>query len=93
MKSRTLRLPENIFEALCAAAQSEGLTPSDWLALHLLHPKANGQGESEVGTDDWLDECIVTAPQTVGASNKQIDRDLVLAYAGKEIPPAPSGRG
>jgi len=94
MKSRTIKLPENVYEALQAAAQVEGLTPSDSLTLHLTHPaKSNSQGQAESATDDWLEECIVTAPQAVGAGNKQIDADLARAYAGKGSPPSTAGRG
>src|SRR4051794_22217539 len=85
MKSRTIKLPESVYEALQAAARAEGLTPADWLAAHLPHP-ANEHGEiptvaDATDPDAWLEECIVTAPQAVGVQNEQIDADLARASA------------
>ena len=86
MKSRTLKLPETVYEALNAAAQAEGLTPSDWLAAHVPHlARENGEIMTEANATDpdaWLEGCIVTAPQAVGANNERIDADLARAYAG-----------
>jgi hypothetical protein len=97
MKSRTLKLPEIVYEALHAAARAEGLTPADWLAAHLPHPaKNNGENPTEADANDpdaWLEECIVTAPQAVGVQNERIDADLARAYAGQGSAPPTRRRG
>lgn len=98
MRNRTLQIPEEVYDALHAAAQAEGVTPSDWLAAHVPHPeKENGEitpVASVTDPDAWLEDCIVTAPEAVGVDNKQIDADLARAYAGQDKPPPPSpGRG
>jgi hypothetical protein len=93
MRSRTLRLPETVYQALDAAARAEGLTPSDWLAAHVPCPgqePADGAGASD--DDAWLEECIVTAPHAVGSDNEQIDADLARAYAGQVTAPPSPGR-
>lgn len=33
--SQTLELPDRVFEALATAARGEGLTPAEWLEIHL----------------------------------------------------------
>ena len=33
--SQTLELPDKVYEALTSAARDDGLTPAEWLAIHL----------------------------------------------------------
>jgi hypothetical protein len=97
MKSRTIKLPETVYEALHAAARAEGLTPADWLVAHLPHPaEEKGEIPTEAdanGSDDWLEECIVTDPRAVGVQNERIDADLARAYAGHGTAPPTGARG
>src|SRR5438552_3856572 len=97
MKTRTLKLPEPVYEALQAAARAEGLTPADWLAAQLLQPATENGGilteANATDADAWLEECIVTAPQAVGAQNERIDADLARAYAEHGKEPRADGRG
>jgi hypothetical protein len=33
--SQTIELPDKVYEALASAAREDGLTPAEWLAIHL----------------------------------------------------------
>ncbi len=41
--SQKLELPDEIYDALTAAARAEGMTPAEWLAKNLCLPEAQNQ--------------------------------------------------
>jgi hypothetical protein len=44
--SHTLELPDDLYAALLKAADASGLTPIDWIAVHLLEARVEREGET-----------------------------------------------
>lgn len=45
--SHTLELPDELYAALLKAADASGLTPIDWIAVHLFEARGKNEGESD----------------------------------------------
>ena len=96
--SRTLELPDPVYDALVRAAKASGETPVDWIAARL--PRAgngNGRWESAMPTDEEiakanavLREHIVDLGRPAGCDNEQIDADLAREYGDDHASPTNS---
>jgi hypothetical protein len=89
--SRSLELPDSIYQALLDAAEASGVTPVDWIAQRL--PRVNGSASSETERKAGLARLLqhtVSLGKPTGANNEQIDADLAREYANSPDG-APSG--
>jgi hypothetical protein len=99
--SRTLELPDPVYDALVEAAKASGETPVGWIAARL--PRAApGNGRSSLPMPDAeeiaqanarLREHMVDLGHAVGCDNEQIDADLAREYGDDHADLYGSGKG
>ena len=86
--SRTLELPDPVYDALVEAAKATGETPVGWITARL--PRAtsgNGRSQLPMPTDEEIAQAharlrqhIVDYDRPLGCDNEQIDADLAREY-------------
>jgi hypothetical protein len=86
--SRTLELPDSVYEALLDAARDRGIAPADWIKEQLprsesvakeSNPEAPRQ-DRRAALERLLQQ-TVSLGHPIGADNEAIDADLARAYA------------
>jgi hypothetical protein len=97
--SRTLELPDSVYEALLDAARARGIAPVDWIAEQLSScPSQANASASQASEDDRQAALARLLQQTVslgrptGAVNELIDGDLAREYAASHEVPSDQGR-
>ena len=90
--SRTLELPESVYESLVEAARSSGTTPADWIARRLPVPRPAVTEAARAAAMERIRRSIVSLGYPTGTDNEQIDADLIRAY-GDSHEPADPDRG
>ncbi len=88
--SRTLELPEPVYEDLVEATRATGTTPSDWIARRLTEsrprqPQGVSGVERRAALARVLSHCVSRGHPT-GSDNEQIDADLAREYADTHEP-------
>jgi hypothetical protein len=78
--SRTLELPDVLYDALIEAAQADGVTPVDWIAEHLPLPPPRPTPAERQAAHARLRQHIVALGHATGIDNESIDADLARAY-------------
>lgn len=80
--TRTLELPEEVYERLIQAARHGGLSPANWIAERLPKPEEEKSLDSESlrAARERLWNCVVSVDHAVGTDNEQIDADLARSY-------------
>lgn len=80
--TRTLELPEEVYERLIQAARHGGLSPVDWIVEKLPKPEEDKlpDNESLRTARERLWDCVVSADHAVGIDNEQVDADLARSY-------------
>jgi hypothetical protein len=79
--SRTLELPEAIYDQLLEAARAGGLSPADWIAAKLPEPKVEIIDEEAIrAARSRLWSHVVSLGHATGLDNEQIDVDLCRSY-------------
>jgi predicted component of type VI protein secretion system len=81
--TRTLELPESVYDALVEAARSGGVAPSEWIASRL--PRPERPPASEADREAALARLrqfagTVSLGHPTGIDNEQIDADLAREY-------------
>jgi hypothetical protein len=82
--SRTLELPDSVYEALLDAARARGMAPADWIKERLPRseePAAPAPMEDREAALERLLRQTVSLGHPTGADNELIDADLAGAYA------------
>jgi hypothetical protein len=75
--SRSLELPDSIYQGLLDAAGASGVTPVDWIAERL--PRKDGSSPTESDRQAALVQLLkhtVSLGRATGAGNEQIDIDI-----------------
>jgi hypothetical protein len=78
--SRTLELPDVLYEALIEAARAEGVTPVGWIAEHLPKPPPRPTAAERQVAHARLRQHVVALGHATGIDNESIDADLARAY-------------
>ncbi len=78
--SRTLELPESVYEALVEEARASGLAPADWIASKL------SRGSEDAGPSTELERLLrhagsIDLGRPTGTDNEGIDADLAREYS------------
>jgi hypothetical protein len=79
--SRTLELPETVYDGLLQAARACGVSPADWIAAKL--PGGTNAPVSDEAlrvARDRLWRHVVSMGGPIGTDNEGIDADLARAY-------------
>jgi hypothetical protein len=97
--SRTLELPDSVYEALMDASRARGIAPVDWIAEQL--PLSQSQAKSsaslvptkhrQAALDRLLQHTVSLGCPTCG-DNELIDADLARAYADSHRVPSDQER-
>jgi hypothetical protein len=98
--SRTLELPDPVYDALVEAARASGETPVGWIAARLPRTgRGNGRSalplpaaEEIAQANARLREHMVDVGHPLGCDNDQIDADLAREY-GDDHAEYNSGKG
>lgn len=91
--SRTLELPEPVYDRLLKAASQSGVTPADWIAERLpSSAPALTSEEARASALERLQRCAVSSGMRRGGDNDRIDTDLVREYEDRHTP-TDSGTG
>jgi hypothetical protein len=96
--SRTLELPDSVYEALLKAAGARGIAPADWIAEQLppspSQAKASASrvaGNVRQAALDRLLQQTVSLGRPTGADNALIDVDLAREHAASYDVPTDRG--
>ena len=88
--SRSLELPDSIYEGLLEAAGASGVTPVDWIAERL--PRKDESSPTVAERQAALARLLqhtVSLGKATGSGNEQIDIDLARECANAhEVPPS-----
>ena len=87
--TRTLELPEPVYDALVEAARSRGVAPSEWIASRLPRPVQPpvSEADREVAVARLLRFAgTVSLGHPTGVDNEQIDADLAREYGDSHEP-------
>jgi hypothetical protein len=88
--SRSLELPDSIYQGLLDAAGASGVTPVDWIAERL--PRKDESSSTVAERQAALARLLqhtVSLGKATGSDNEQIDIDLTREYADvHEAPPS-----
>jgi hypothetical protein len=97
--SRTLEIPDAVYEALLDAARARGIAPEDWIAEQLSPcqsqaspPTSRTTAKDRQTALDRLLQHTVSLGRPTGADNERIDADLARAYAASQQVLSDQGR-
>jgi len=86
--SQTVKLPDEVYEALREASRGSGMTPEDWIAAQLpVLDKCDGRWsipKEMARANARLRKHIISSGQPGSYDNEQIDADLARR-AGEEV--------
>jgi hypothetical protein len=97
--SRTLELPDSVYEALLDAARARGMAPADWITEQLPRSESRSKEfsalaptqDGEAALERLLQQTVSLGHPT-GVDNELIDVDLARAYADSHQVPSDQGR-
>lgn len=85
--SRSLELPEGIYNAVIAVCRAQGVEPAEWVASHLPSPSRRNVSEAErMAARELLSSHTFSLGHPTGTDNEQIDADLAREYADTHEP-------
>ena len=84
--TRTLELPEAVYDAVIEAARRRGLAPADWIAAKLPRPKAVATEEERKAAMERLLSHTFSLGRPTGTDNEAIDADLAREYGDSHEP-------
>ena len=85
--TRSLELPEAIYNAVIAVCRVQGVAPAEWVASHLPPPPSRHGSEAErKAARDLLSAHTFSLGRPTGTNNEQIDADLAREYADTHEP-------
>jgi hypothetical protein len=86
--SRTLELPDSVYEALLQAARARGMAPAEWITEQLPRPESDAEestsrapAQDRKAALERLLQQTVSLGHPTGADNELIDADLARACA------------
>jgi hypothetical protein len=96
--SRTLELPDRVYEALLEAAGARGIAPADWIAEQLPSSPSPAEasaprvtGNARQAALDRLLQHTVSLGRPTGSDSELIDADLAREYAASHDVPTDQG--
>ena len=78
--SKTIELPEDVYEALIRAAQENGTTPAAWIARTLPRRPGRPTEEERQAASLRLRQHTISLGYPTGSDNESIDADLAREY-------------
>jgi hypothetical protein len=97
--SRTLELPDSVYEALLQAARARGMAPAEWITAQLPRSESGAKesislapAQDRKAALERLFKQTVSLGHPTGADNDLIDADLARAYVDPHQVPSDQGR-
>ncbi len=85
--TRSLDLPEGIYDAVIAECRAQGVEPAEWVASHLPPPSRRHGSETErKAARAILSARTFSLGRPTGTDNEQIDDDLAPEYPDTHEP-------
>jgi hypothetical protein len=85
--TRSLELPEGVYNAVIAVSRSQGVEPAEWIASHLpLPPRRRGSEAELKAARELLFAHTFSLGHPTGTDNEQIDADLAREYGDSHEP-------
>jgi hypothetical protein len=84
--TRTLELPEPVYDALVEEARARGIAPSEWIASRLPLPRRQVSEAERKAARELMYAHIFSLGHATGTDNEQIDADLAREYGDTHEP-------